>query len=91
MEKKALELRIIGRVQGVYYRGSTKQKADELGLSGWVKNESNGEVSIAVEGAPELVDQFVAWCAQGPPMAAVRQVIPTSTNAKHYSKFTILR
>ncbi len=91
MEKKVLELRIVGRAQGVYYRGSTKQKADELGLTGWVKNEPNGEVSIAVEGAPELVDQFVTWCAQGPPMASVQQVIQTSTIAKNYSNFTILR
>lgn len=91
MEKTSLELKIIGKVQGVYYRGSTKQKADELGLTGWVKNEPSGEVSIAVEGAPKQVDQFTAWCAQGPPMASVQQVIPSSTIVKNYSKFTILR
>ncbi len=64
-------MRVIGKVQGVYYRASTKKKADELGLTGWVKNEPNGEVSIAVQGAPKLVEQFTTWCAIGPPMATV--------------------
>lgn len=91
MEKVYLEMRIIGKVQGVYYRASTKKKADELGLCGWVKNEPNGEVSIAVQGAPKLVEQFTAWCAIGPPMATVDQIIQIPTTTKDYSNFTILR
>lgn len=91
MEKVLLQLRIKGRVQGVYYRASTKAKADELGLCGWVKNEPNGDVSIAVEGPPEVVAQMVNWCQKGPRMANVEQVEQQSTPLKHYQNFTILR
>lgn len=62
---------ISGRVQGVYYRQSSKEQADRLGLSGWVRNRHNGTVEAVVEGAPDAVAAFIEWCHRGPPHARV--------------------
>ena len=64
-----------GRVQGVFYRASTKEKADTLGLSGWVRNLPNGDVEILACGSQEKVDQLIKWCWDGPPASQVTHVI----------------
>jgi len=63
---------VSGRVQGVSYRASTAKKAGQLGLVGWVRNLSNGDVEIEAEGAQ--VDALLEWCKQGPPHARVDRV-----------------
>jgi acylphosphatase len=73
MEKR-YRLQIYGRVQGVWYRASAQRKAQELGLSGWVRNEADGSVSAEAQGPEEQLEAFVAWCRQGPPHAAVERV-----------------
>ena len=65
---------ILGRVQGVWYRASTKQKAEELGLTGWVKNTADGNVEAIFEGEKSTVDEMIAWCRVGPPLAQVDDV-----------------
>lgn len=69
-----VRLKIVGRVQGVFYRQSTKERAVSLGLTGWVKNDADGGVSVEVQGARERVDELIRWCKSGPPSAHVRQV-----------------
>lgn len=69
--KKRLRIRVTGKVQGVFFRASTEKKAHELGLTGWVRNEDNGDVLIEAEGADEVLASFVAWCKQGPSGALV--------------------
>ena len=64
-------LRVYGRVQGVYFRASTKQQADALGLSGWVRNRRDGTVELVVEGPLPAVESLCRWAASGPPMAQV--------------------
>lgn len=73
MTKKA-HIEVYGRVQGVFYRYSTMQKATELGLVGWVRNLSGGSVEIVCEGQEDIVEQFIAWCREGPPGARVEQL-----------------
>jgi acylphosphatase len=73
MEKR-YRLRIYGRVQGVWYRASAQRKAEELGLSGWVRNEADGSVSAEAQGPEAQLAAFVAWCRQGPPHAEVERV-----------------
>lgn len=68
-------LKIEGRVQGVFYRHSTKTEARTLGLSGWVRNMDDGSVELEVEGPRSDVDKLIAWCRQGPPNARVDNVI----------------
>ena len=67
-------VRISGRVQGVFFRASTRDKARELGLAGWVRNCSDGTVKLMVEGPVEQVDRLLSWCHEGPPSARVESV-----------------
>lgn len=69
-----IHVMILGRVQGVWYRASTKQKAEELGLTGWVKNTADGNVEAIFEGEKSTVDEMIAWCRVGPPLAQVDDV-----------------
>ena len=65
---------ISGKVQGVWFRASTKQKADELGITGWVKNTSDGNVEALFEGLDNHVGEIVDWCKTGPPFAQVKNI-----------------
>ncbi len=65
---------VSGDVQGVFFRDSTREKAEQLGLSGWVKNLPDGRVEALFEGPPDKVREMVQWCEQGPPHAAVQDV-----------------
>jgi acylphosphatase len=69
-----VHLKIIGRVQGVYYRAATVQQAGKLGLTGWVRNCEDGSVEAVAEGPPAKLDELIAWCREGPPGARVTQV-----------------
>lgn len=71
---KNLELKIYGRVQGVFFRQSAQLKARELGLSGWVMNDENGTVSLEAEGDESVLEEFLVWCQKGPVSAKVEKV-----------------
>lgn len=70
-------LRISGRVQGVWYRGSTREAALKLGVDGWVRNLPDGSVEAVVEGAEDAVRRLVDWCHDGPPLARVDDIQAT--------------
>lgn len=65
---------IAGRVQGVWYRARTQERAETLGLSGWVRNLPDGSVEAVFEGEPASVAAAVEWCREGPPHAVVESV-----------------
>ena len=65
---------ISGRVQGVWFRASTKKKAEQLGLSGWIRNTMDGCVEAVFEGDENLVNEMIKWCHHGPPLAKVDKV-----------------
>lgn len=67
-------LRIRGRVQGVYFRQSTQERAIELGLTGWVRNRRDGSVELVAEGDGNSLQALVNWCKIGPAMAKVTEV-----------------
>ena len=78
---KRVRLFVTGRVQGVYYRASTRQQAHRLGVAGWVRNTADGAVEVEAQGTPEAVDALVNWCRHGPPGARVASVDVTELAA----------
>jgi len=73
--KSNVHVIVSGQVQGVWFRASTKQKAEELGLTGWVRNTPNGSVEAVFEGEEEIIKKMIDWCHSGPPMAKVDNII----------------
>ncbi len=65
---------ISGRVQGVFFRDSAREKAEDLGLDGWVKNAPDGRVEALFEGSSRNVRKMVDWCERGPAQASVESV-----------------
>lgn len=65
------QLRLHGRVQGVYYRESMCRKAAELGVTGWVRNRRDGTVEAMVQGGEHAVQRMLEWARQGPEMAQI--------------------
>lgn len=86
-----ISITISGKVQGVYYRQSAKEKALELGLTGQVKNLRNENVYIIVTGTKEKLDAFTDWCKKGPPRALVAGVEIIELPLKLFEHFTIVR
>jgi acylphosphatase len=80
-----------GKVQGVYYRQSAKEKARELGVTGTVKNLPDGSVEIIASGAAEQLDELCSWCRQGPRRAVVTDLIITPLSLHSFNDFTITR
>ncbi|TAH40022.1 MAG: acylphosphatase [Bacteroidetes bacterium] len=87
---RAFVLSIHGRVQGVFFRKHTKEKALELRLNGTVRNCSDGSVEVHVEGAEPVINEFVQWCHHGPSRAKVTKVDIHESTLKNYTNFVIL-
>lgn len=83
----AREAVVHGHVQGVYFRAGCRQRADELGVTGWVSNEPDGTVRAHVEGPPEAVEALLAWLGDGPPRARVDRVEVTHAAWAGYPAF----
>ncbi len=89
---KHIHIIISGRVQGVWFRSSTKEKADELGIKGWVRNLPNREVEIEAQGGILPLEKFIEWCHSGPPGADVTNVeIENIEHGKTLMDFRIIR
>jgi acylphosphatase len=80
---------IKGRVQGVFYRASCRDEASARGLSGWVRNNSDGSVEAAFEGPEDDVLAMLDWCRRGPPSAAVQGVEVTWESPQGERGFSI--
>jgi len=71
MANKRMRALVSGRVQGVFFRDSTREKAQALALSGWVRNLVDGRVECEFEGDPSGVKSLCRWLRQGPPLSKV--------------------
>ena len=90
LNMKHVNLKIYGRVQGVCFRRSIKKKAKELGVTGLVRNESDGTVYVEAEGREEDLKKLIKWCHAGPELARVEKVeIETTNELKDYKDFCI--
>lgn len=88
---KHYTLRVSGKVQGVFFRASTKDEADQLGVKGFVRNELNGDVYIEAEGAEDKMKLFLEWCARGPSRARVDSLDVKEGVEKNFTVFEVRR
>lgn len=70
----ARRVKVHGRVQGVFFRDTARRRAQELGLSGWIRNCPDGTVEALFEGEAEAIEAAVEFCRRGPPRAEVADI-----------------
>ncbi len=87
---KHINLKISGKVQGVWYRKSTCDEARRLGLKGFVRNQPDGSVYAEAEGEEEVLEQFVAWCKIGPRLARVTEVVVEEGPVVQFTTFEVM-
>ena len=88
---KHLNINVHGKVQGVFFRATTKAVADQLGVKGFVKNQADGSVYIEAEGDDFSIESFVEWCNDGPDNAIVEKVETTEAEVKNYRNFEVVK
>ena len=86
---QTISIIVRGRVQGVYFRQSTKEKATELNINGRVRNLPDGSVSIVATGTTEQLNALVEWCWQGPRRAIITDVQQEIRALQHFDAFRI--
>lgn len=84
-------IKVIGKVQGVFFRASTKKAADRLDIKGWVRNEEDGSVLIEAEGSEQQMQAFIEWCRQGPQFARVENISVEKKPAEGFRDFSVHR
>lgn len=84
-------IRVTGKVQGVFYRASTVDTAKSLGLTGFVRNERDGSVYMEVEGEEETTSKLIEWVRKGPPHARVDDLNITDGPLISFTSFEIRR
>ena len=88
---QTIQLIVSGKVQGVYYRYSCREKALELGVNGTVQNLPDGSVMIVATGTEEQLKQFKNWCHKGPPRAMVNALKCVIKEPQAFFDFSILK
>jgi len=81
---------VSGKVQGVWFRASTKQVAEELGLTGYAKNLADGRVEVMVSGEREQIEKLYVWLQSGPKLAQVSEVLRKELPAQAFDGFNII-
>ncbi|MFN2557356.1 MAG: acylphosphatase [Nitriliruptorales bacterium] len=90
MSAIARRLRVHGRVQGVFFRASTRDRARRAGASGWVRNCADGSVELWLEGDPDAVAEVEDWVREGGPKAArVEQVEAEDSEPEGFESFDV--
>lgn len=89
--EQTISIIVSGKVQGVFFRQGTKEKALTLGLTGKVSNLPDGTVHVIATGTSGALDLLAAWCRQGPPTAIVHAVAIETIPLQVFEKFMIER
>lgn len=88
---RRVNLKIYGRVQGVFFRHNTKKLADRLNVKGWVRNNPDDTVEMIAEGDDEAIDSLIRWCKKGPLGAKVDRVdVKEEKYKKEFKDFSII-
>ena len=88
---KHINIKVKGKVQGVFFRASTKAVADQMGIKGLVRNEKDGSVYIEAEAVETFLDMFVEWCNEGPDKSLVENVEVIEGELKNYRNFEVVK
>lgn len=89
--KKRAHVYISGRVQGVFFRDSTRKNAEKHNLTGWVKNLKDGRVEAVLEGEEDNIQQLIEWAREGPMMANVTDLeVEWSDYQEEFDNFKIV-
>ena len=88
-DSKAIRATVRGRVQGVFFRQTTVERARNLGVMGWVRNEADGTVVVHGEGAAGAVDELLAFLGEGPPGAEVAAVETEAKKVEGHEQFAV--
>jgi acylphosphatase len=81
--------KVSGKVQGVWFRASTQEKAESLGLTGWVRNLPSGEVEVLACGDNSQQEALLAWLQQGPELAVVKEVTHEILDWQEHDRFAV--
>jgi acylphosphatase len=84
-----VHLLIVGKVQGVFYRDTARATARKLGVTGWVKNTTDGHVEAVISGTEKELSRFIEWARNGPREAVVIDIIRTDRDHEVFGGFTI--
>lgn len=88
-DKISMHCFVSGRVQGVWFRASTQEKANALGLTGWVRNLPDGRVEVMASGDRENLRVLYAWLQKGPVLAKVSEVTYEELAWKEFERFSL--
>ena len=86
-----ISIKVIGKVQGVWFRAGTRNRARELGVTGTVSNQPDGSVFIEAKGNEEQLKQLINWCKTGTPHARVDELKINDSTDQSFEEFKILR
>lgn len=88
---KHVSIIVTGKVQGVFFRASAKEAADQVGVKGFAQNQADGSVYIEAEGMEQNLKRFIDWCNIGPARAHVTHVDVHEGTVKNFERFEIRR
>lgn len=86
---KHINIKVYGRVQGIFFRTTAREEAEKLNITGFARNESDGSVYIEAEGDEDKLNKFLEWCHKGSPLAKVEKIETTKGNFKKFSQFEV--
>ena len=86
---KTIHFYVTGRVQGVFFRMRTRQQAQQLGITGWVRNLADGRVEGTASGNPEELERFSSWLHEGPEYARVKRVDLEEMEYQEFDEFRV--
>ena len=88
---ETVHLLISGKVQGVFFRDSSRRVAQQLHITGWIRNTGDHKVEAMISGEEREVQAFINWCQSGPERAEVQEVMVTKREKTSFEKFEIKR
>jgi len=85
--QKSVKIHIDGAVQNVFFRYSAQKKAEEIGITGYAKNNPDGSLTIVATGNEDILEKFIVWCKKGPEQAKVDSLEVTDIEAADFTDF----